>query len=86
MRTSEVFILAIRCARKILSDPGGAQIENLEVELRPAVDIDRIVVSDNEAAIALYLGSGFEIVGVRKRYYPGSGADAFTMKRPGRLG
>lgn len=37
---------------------------------------------DNEAAIALYHGTGFETVGVRKRYYPGSGADAFTMKRP----
>lgn len=40
------------------------------------------VRTDNEAAIALYHGTGFETVGVRKRYYPGSGADAFTMKRP----
>ncbi|ORA59033.1 ribosomal protein S18-alanine N-acetyltransferase [Mycobacteroides franklinii] len=40
------------------------------------------VRTDNEAAIALYHGTGFETVGLRKRYYPGSGADAFTMKRP----
>ncbi|MUM18147.1 ribosomal-protein-alanine N-acetyltransferase [Mycobacterium sp. CBMA271] len=40
------------------------------------------VRTDNDAAIALYRGTGFETVGVRKRYYPGSGADAFTMKRP----
>ncbi|MGL5445125.1 MAG: ribosomal protein S18-alanine N-acetyltransferase [[Mycobacterium] stephanolepidis] len=40
------------------------------------------VRTDNVAAIALYHGTGFETVGVRKRYYPGSGADAFTMKRP----
>jgi len=40
------------------------------------------VRTDNEAAIALYQGAGFETVGLRKRYYPGSGADAFTMKRP----
>ncbi|SKT61149.1 ribosomal-protein-alanine acetyltransferase RimI [Mycobacteroides abscessus subsp. abscessus] len=40
------------------------------------------VRTDNAAAIALYQGTGFETVGLRKRYYPGSGADAFTMKRP----
>ncbi|WP_078280233.1 ribosomal protein S18-alanine N-acetyltransferase [Mycobacteroides franklinii] len=40
------------------------------------------VRTDNEAAIALYHATGFETVGLRKRYYPGSGADAFTMKRP----
>lgn len=40
------------------------------------------VRTDNAAAITLYHGTGFETVGVRKRYYPGSGADAFTMKRP----
>ncbi|MGH3725331.1 MAG: ribosomal protein S18-alanine N-acetyltransferase [Mycobacterium sp.] len=44
------------------------------------------VRTDNEAALALYRGTGFETVGVRKRYYPGSGADAFTMRRPAGLG
>jgi len=37
--------------------------------------------TDNEAAIALYESEGFTRVGVRKRYYRVSGADAYTMKR-----
>ncbi len=39
---------------------------------------------DNEAAIRLYRAHDFEVVGVRKRYYQPSGADAYTMRRPGR--
>jgi ribosomal-protein-alanine N-acetyltransferase len=39
------------------------------------------VRTDNEAAQHLYRGTGFEIVGTRRRYYS-SGADAYTMKRP----
>lgn len=42
------------------------------------------VRTDNEAAIALYQKYGFEIVGLRKRYYQPSGADAHTMARPAR--
>lgn len=41
------------------------------------------VRTDNEAAQALYRGTGFEVVGVRPRYYRPSGADAFTMRRAG---
>jgi ribosomal-protein-alanine N-acetyltransferase len=37
---------------------------------------------DNEAAIALYASEGFTRVGVRRRYYQPSGADAYTMARP----
>jgi len=36
---------------------------------------------DNQAAIALYESVGFVTVGVRKRYYRVSGADAYTMRR-----
>lgn len=40
------------------------------------------VRTDNAAAQALYVGEGFGVVGTRKRYYQGSGADAYTMRRP----
>jgi [ribosomal protein S18]-alanine N-acetyltransferase len=39
------------------------------------------VRTDNAAAIALYAGEGFQVVGMRRRYYRPSGADAFTMRR-----
>ncbi|CAN5683543.1 ribosomal protein S18-alanine N-acetyltransferase [soil metagenome] len=39
------------------------------------------VRTDNAAAIALYERNGFVTVGVRKRYYRVSGADAYTMRR-----
>ncbi|PRC48327.1 ribosomal-protein-alanine N-acetyltransferase, partial [Mycobacterium sp. ITM-2017-0098] len=42
------------------------------------------VRTDNAPAIALYESAGFTKVGVRKRYYRISGADAYTMKREGR--
>ena len=40
------------------------------------------VRTDNEAAIGLYAAHGFDTVGLRKRYYRQSGADAYTMCRP----
>jgi len=40
------------------------------------------VRTDNAPAIALYENFGFQIMGVRKRYYRISGADAYTMRRP----
>jgi [ribosomal protein S18]-alanine N-acetyltransferase len=39
------------------------------------------VRTDNEAAIALYHSVGFTQIGLRKRYYRVSGADAYTMRR-----
>ena len=44
------------------------------------------VRTDNSAAIAMYEGAGFVNVGLRKRYYRVSGADAYTMQRPARGG
>lgn len=48
-------------------------------------DVDGVVYlevrTDNDAAIALYQSLGFGTVGVRRRYYRASGADAFTMRR-----
>ena len=37
--------------------------------------------TDNDAARALYESEGFTVIGVRKRYYRPSGADAHTMRR-----
>lgn len=42
------------------------------------------VRTDNVAAITLYEKHGFEQIGLRRRYYRPSGADAYTMARPGR--
>jgi ribosomal-protein-alanine N-acetyltransferase len=39
------------------------------------------VRTDNEAAIGLYESAGFTRLGLRKRYYRVSGADAYTMRR-----
>jgi ribosomal-protein-alanine N-acetyltransferase len=40
------------------------------------------VRTDNVRAINLYLAHGFEQLGLRRRYYQPSGADAYTMGRP----
>ncbi|MFV0496032.1 ribosomal protein S18-alanine N-acetyltransferase [Mycobacterium sp.] len=39
------------------------------------------VRTDNDAAIALYRSAGFAQIGLRRRYYRVSGADAYTMRR-----
>ena len=39
------------------------------------------VRTDNAAAIGLYRSVGFTAVGLRRRYYRVSGADAYTMRR-----
>jgi ribosomal-protein-alanine N-acetyltransferase len=40
------------------------------------------VRTDNQVAIGLYESEGFVRLGVRRRYYQPSGADAYTMARP----
>jgi ribosomal-protein-alanine N-acetyltransferase len=40
------------------------------------------VRTDNETAIRLYERHGFARLGIRRRYYQPSGADAYTMGRP----
>lgn len=42
------------------------------------------VRTDNEPAIRMYEKAGFSRIGMRKRYYQPSGADAYTMRRPAR--
>jgi ribosomal-protein-alanine N-acetyltransferase len=40
------------------------------------------VRTDNKSALALYERHGFTRIGLRKRYYQPSGADAYNMMRP----
>lgn len=40
------------------------------------------VRTDNVPALRLYTAEGFRTLGVRRRYYQPSGADAYTMERP----
>ncbi|AXB46893.1 ribosomal protein S18-alanine N-acetyltransferase [Amycolatopsis albispora] len=49
-------------------------------ELRAPVLLE--VRTDNEVALTMYEKHGFIKLGVRKRYYQPSGADAYTMVRP----
>jgi len=42
------------------------------------------VRTDNDTARALYESEGFAVVGLRRRYYQPSGADAHTMRREAR--
>lgn len=51
-------------------------------EVRATVFLE--VRTDNDAATALYESEGFTVVGLRRRYYRPSGADAHTMRRPPR--
>jgi tRNA threonylcarbamoyl adenosine modification protein YeaZ/ribosomal-protein-alanine acetyltransferase len=57
-----------RLLMKLLDFAGGGVV-HLEVR------------TDNVAAIALYRSVGFSHVGLRRRYYRVSGADAYTMRR-----
>lgn len=51
------------------------------LEVAGASTIFLEVRTDNHPAIALYESVGFVNVGLRKRYYRASGADAYTMRR-----
>lgn len=44
------------------------------------------VRTDNDRAVALYERHGFTRIGLRKRYYQPSVADAYTMRREARVG
>ena len=43
------------------------------------------VRTDNDPAISLYEAHGFSRIGLRRRYYQPSGADAYTMARPAQI-
>jgi len=62
---------------------GRRMMTELLDEVGPASVVYLEVRTDNGPAIALYTSLGFDNVGVRKRYYQASGADAYTMRRDG---
>ena len=59
----------------------GRRLLDALLEFADGADVYLEVRTDNEAAIALYRSVGFDQVGLRRRYYRVSGADAYTMRR-----
>ncbi|MGE2689602.1 ribosomal protein S18-alanine N-acetyltransferase [Mycolicibacterium pulveris] len=59
----------------------GRQLVARLLEIASGAVVFLEVRTDNEAAIKLYENFGFVTIGVRKRYYRVSGADAYTMRR-----
>lgn len=64
----------------------GRQMLNRLLDFAAGDPVYLEVRTDNTAAIAMYESAGFVNVGLRKRYYRVSGADAFTMQRPAQGG
>lgn len=64
----------------------GREMLNRLLELAGSDTVYLEVRTDNAAAIAMYESAGFATVGLRKRYYRMSGADAYTMQRPAQGG
>jgi ribosomal-protein-alanine N-acetyltransferase len=59
----------------------GRQMMHRLIEFASGGTIFLEVRTDNEPAIKLYESLGFARIGLRKRYYRASGADAYTMQR-----
>lgn len=60
---------------------GRALMDRLLAWAEPQAVVYLEVRTDNDPAINLYRSLGFVTVGLRKRYYRASGADALTMRR-----
>ena len=60
---------------------GRALMDRLLSWAEPQAVVYLEVRTDNNPAINLYRSLGFVTVGLRKRYYRASGADALTMRR-----
>ena len=59
----------------------GRRLLDMLLEIADGGAVFLEVRTDNDAAITLYQSVGFAVVGLRKRYYRVSGADAYTMRR-----
>jgi len=62
---------------------GRRMLKDLMAVAGPESVVHLEVRTDNEPAIALYKAFGFATIGLRKRYYRISGADAYSMRRDG---
>ena len=65
---------------------GGGLGRALLRHLMQVADHRRVLLevrTDNVKALALYASEGFVRLGIRRRYYQPSGADAYTMAYPG---
>jgi len=60
---------------------GRGMMERLLSSVEPGGVVFLEVRTDNDPAIELYRSLGFVTIGLRKRYYRASGADAYTMRR-----
>ena len=60
---------------------GRAMMDRLLSAVEPDAVVFLEVRTDNEPAITLYESLGFVKIGLRRRYYRASGADAYTMRR-----
>ena len=60
---------------------GRGMMDLLLSSVEPDAAVFLEVRTDNEPALALYQSLGFVTIGLRKRYYRASGADAYTMRR-----
>jgi ribosomal-protein-alanine N-acetyltransferase len=79
---SEVHTIAVDPARHRSGTGSALLAAMLDEADRHGGPVFLEVRTDNDPAIALYRKHGFEVLGVRKRYYQPSGADAYTMRRP----
>jgi len=76
---AEVQTIGVRPA-----DQGRGLGRNLLSALLSEAGIRRVLLdvrTDNKPAIKLYESVGFVVIGIRRRYYQPSGADAYTMER-----
>lgn len=60
---------------------GRGMMDRLLSSVEPDGVVFLEVRTDNQPALALYQSLGFVTIGLRKRYYRASGADAYTMRR-----
>ncbi|WP_045822076.1 ribosomal protein S18-alanine N-acetyltransferase [Williamsia herbipolensis] len=80
----EIHTIAVDPAHRGAGHGAALMAAMLEVADSHGAEVFLEVRTDNDVAIDMYRHNGFEQMGLRKRYYQPSGADAYTMRRPPR--